>query len=627
MDRGGQSVPNSGPDSDWRWITGEPWSFTNWSFDEPNDAGEDEFYLVSWDPRGTWNDADPDSTYDGYLVEFPFPISPDSIVIPAKDLFRRAMDAMNNLKSFRMEGQIVEEHRRGESEMAFEGERSWGSARLVQHSNDRDQESTFERILVPPHVYYSDDPGSGIWYREPMYGTEPFADSMLDAGVYIFPHPDVPLRFYKLNPLGFETIGDVETSHMRVSADWRRIERWLKDKGMLRQAAARTSGYTTEEFLESFSEEPPRLLEVWIDKDGFLRKMTIEFREDGDTGHGDFYYYDFNEPIVIQPPGRFEDVPTSDSIPIPVFLPTTSPTLEPEPSPTHSPTIGPRVRPGQTFGPLIEIRYNNSLRLCGCDREFAHQWEPGKWLYESEWDYYTDYPVALTATFDRPLDIHDENRRPSIVEESGLYTYTWRPDDGTHINFEPRVVADSGLLLSRSVTPNILQPGTTKVIVRASVKLIRPPSVHDNPVEPIGVNLSIDLHNDQWYDGIEDIRVVSESDDTWRDFGPFFDESREYVMEVEAVLENPNPFPVSYLPAVSASLEIDTESTTTPFEVFLPRGFEASSADVSFEAVGLGGEWVRFTFTNPDNGNSSWIYEGELRGISHWWQSAIRPAR
>ena len=623
---GVQEVPNGGPDFDWRWITGEPWSFTNWNSGEPNDAGEDEFYLIIWDPSGTWNDEHPESTHYGYVVEFPFPSVTNPRPIPAESLFRRALEVMSSLNSFRMEGHLVGKHRQGEFEMVFEGEKSGGSTRLRQFSNDPDHETEYERILVPPYIYYSDDPEGSIWYREPMEGTDSFGDSMLNAGLYIFPHPDVPLRFYELIPLGIESIGDVEASHIRVKANWRRIQRWLMAEGRLDEVAARGSGHSPEEFLKFYPEQPSGLLDVWIDEDGFLRKMMIELSGDGGVGHGEFYYFGFNEPIVIHPPDRFKEIPTDEHAPKPILASAPMPTSAPAPSSTPSPTLVPRVRPKQSFGPLIEIGYNNSLHLCGCDREFEDQWEPGRWLYESKWEYYTEYPVALSATFDRPLNLHDEYGRSSVADESGLYTYSWDPDRVMHLSLEPRVVADSGILLSRSVTPETLTPGTTKVLVRASVRLLRSPSVHDIPVRPVGGNLSINLEGDQRYRGMDGIRIVSVSDDTWRDFGPFFDERREYVIEVEAVLENPNSFAVSYLPGVGASIRIDTESDSTPFDVFLPKGFETSSADVSFEAFGLAGEWVRLTFTNLANGNNSWIFEGEFRGITHWWQSAMRPA-
>jgi hypothetical protein len=44
----------------WQWITGEPWSFTNWYPGEPNNATGNEIYLSSWVEPGTWNDNFPE---------------------------------------------------------------------------------------------------------------------------------------------------------------------------------------------------------------------------------------------------------------------------------------------------------------------------------------------------------------------------------------------------------------------------------------------------------------------------------------------------------------------------------------------------------------------------------------
>lgn len=55
---GGFQPPGSPePGGGWRWVTDEPWSFTNWAPSEPSDSGED---YLQYDRRGntTWNDND-----------------------------------------------------------------------------------------------------------------------------------------------------------------------------------------------------------------------------------------------------------------------------------------------------------------------------------------------------------------------------------------------------------------------------------------------------------------------------------------------------------------------------------------------------------------------------------------
>lgn len=56
----------------WVWVTGEPFSWTNWRGGEPNDRCENEDYLMMWDKSsgggfsGLWNDVDTAIVEDGY---------------------------------------------------------------------------------------------------------------------------------------------------------------------------------------------------------------------------------------------------------------------------------------------------------------------------------------------------------------------------------------------------------------------------------------------------------------------------------------------------------------------------------------------------------------------------------
>jgi hypothetical protein len=57
------------PAGNWQWVTGEPFAYTNWANNEPNnfDGGEDR--LSVYQP-GVWNDVFGTRGYDGYLVEY-----------------------------------------------------------------------------------------------------------------------------------------------------------------------------------------------------------------------------------------------------------------------------------------------------------------------------------------------------------------------------------------------------------------------------------------------------------------------------------------------------------------------------------------------------------------------------
>lgn len=67
----------------WKWVTGEPWFFTNWMPNEPNNLGnEDHLYVVKSSPEGEWNDFheyDPNHTQweaRGLLVEYGYASNP-----------------------------------------------------------------------------------------------------------------------------------------------------------------------------------------------------------------------------------------------------------------------------------------------------------------------------------------------------------------------------------------------------------------------------------------------------------------------------------------------------------------------------------------------------------------------
>jgi hypothetical protein len=71
------SAPDySEPSEGWRWVTGEPWSYTAWANGEPDNLGGNQNYL-----RGgsTWDDMSNNPTNEsvqfvsGYFVEYPVP--------------------------------------------------------------------------------------------------------------------------------------------------------------------------------------------------------------------------------------------------------------------------------------------------------------------------------------------------------------------------------------------------------------------------------------------------------------------------------------------------------------------------------------------------------------------------
>jgi hypothetical protein len=86
---GGHQSPltETQPDVGWTWVTGDPWSYTDWNAGEPNDFGGLEQYLSMWVTNngagnygavGKWNDlgdfAADLRVVEGYIAEQSAPV-------------------------------------------------------------------------------------------------------------------------------------------------------------------------------------------------------------------------------------------------------------------------------------------------------------------------------------------------------------------------------------------------------------------------------------------------------------------------------------------------------------------------------------------------------------------------
>ncbi len=71
---GYQLNDDDGPAGNWAWVTGEPWEWTNWGPDEPNDyLGQEDYIEFMQYEEGLWNDEYwnyPGVEDPGFIVEF-----------------------------------------------------------------------------------------------------------------------------------------------------------------------------------------------------------------------------------------------------------------------------------------------------------------------------------------------------------------------------------------------------------------------------------------------------------------------------------------------------------------------------------------------------------------------------
>jgi hypothetical protein len=66
---GYQTSHSQEPAGGWKWVTDETWKFTSWAPEEPNNVNGGEDILMTWDPKGRWNDGTR-NLVSGYIIEY-----------------------------------------------------------------------------------------------------------------------------------------------------------------------------------------------------------------------------------------------------------------------------------------------------------------------------------------------------------------------------------------------------------------------------------------------------------------------------------------------------------------------------------------------------------------------------
>ena len=269
----------------------------------------------------------------------------------------------------------------------------------------------------------------------------------------------------------------------------------------------------------------------------------------------------------------------------------------------------------------IPIRANPHFNIDG--QAFDERWEPAVLPHNLRWDISQSEAISLSASFDGRLDVARMRDRPvSLGQAQGKYTYSWLPDPYIAMILERRLASDSGLRLNRTITPKTLPPGTTQAVIDVTVEIVRPPTVSGITVRPLEGSMKIAVGGgaefrggaeSQTFEGIRPVRIISVSGPVSTRLGPLFEPGATYTLRTEAVIENPNLFPVSYLPNVVIALPFVTDSDAA-FKVEIPGGIQANAPTVSFDAVGISGLGVEFTLSNPSQEKVFWVvsYRGNI---------------
>jgi hypothetical protein len=84
-------------DTQWKWVSGEPWSFTAWHYSQPDSSGQTVISLGGGGPTSpTWADTRENEPVRSYIIEWSADCNNDGIVDYGQILQGQLTDADNN---------------------------------------------------------------------------------------------------------------------------------------------------------------------------------------------------------------------------------------------------------------------------------------------------------------------------------------------------------------------------------------------------------------------------------------------------------------------------------------------------------------------------------------------------
>jgi hypothetical protein len=123
----------------------------------------------------------------------------------------------------------------------------------------------------------------------------------------------VPWELYQPESLGREGLDGITTERIRLQVDlqkvWERLDERQKQQFVQRVAPGRGTGSPKD--LEGMLQQMRMdRIEVWIDGQGFTRRITMEMSLGGTPSiRMDLRMFDLNQDIIVELPKEYQELP------------------------------------------------------------------------------------------------------------------------------------------------------------------------------------------------------------------------------------------------------------------------------------------------------------------------------